>query len=53
MDEEVCLHLLRGRKLLMASAMQMTWQWMSTFAVSGNCCGLEYRFIMEDEIVVW
>ena len=35
---------------------QMTWLWMSTFAVSGSCCGLIYRFVMDDEncvVLLW
>ena len=28
---------------------KMTWQWMSTFAVSGNCYSLECCFITDDE----
>jgi len=50
MDEEVCLLLLHGKKLLLASA---RWRnsslWMSTFAVNGSCCSLESCFIADDE----
>ena len=28
---------------------KMAWQWMSTFAVNGNYCSLEYCFIADDE----
>ena len=47
MDEEVCLLLYMEGSFFWLR--KMTWQYMSTFAVSGNYCSLERCFIADDE----